>query len=151
MIALDIPAPRLVHLRRHWGRLERRTEGTDHRAPALDLLDIRDLELPPLPLHPSRIADLATRLRVERILLELQLQGVARLAEGEEIGVGARRVVADPLLPGLRLPRATPPRAAAARRARPCCAPAPPASGCAASPARARSPPRPPSAGARRR
>src|SRR3989454_10506977 len=103
MIALDIPAPRLVHLRRRRGRLERRTEGTDYRAPALDLLDIRDLELPPLPLHPSRVADLATRLRVERILLEHQLQRVARLAEGEEIGVGARRVVADPLLPALRL------------------------------------------------
>src|SRR2546426_6086453 len=98
MIALDIPAPRLVHLRRHRGRLERRTEGTDHRAPALDLLDIRDLELPPLPLHPSRVADLATRLRVERILLEHQLQRVARLAEGEEIGVRTGRVVAHPLL-----------------------------------------------------
>src|SRR5207245_8743231 len=81
MIALDIPAPRLVHLRRHRGRLERRAEGTDHRAPSLDLLDSRDRELPPLSLHPSRVADLAARLRVERVLLEHQLQRVPRLAE----------------------------------------------------------------------
>src|SRR5439155_1191616 len=55
---------------------------------------------PPLPLHLARITDLPTRLDVERILLQHDLDHVTRLPKPEHIGLGVRGIVAHPLLLG---------------------------------------------------
>src|SRR5712692_12004914 len=101
VIALDVAAARLVHLSDHRRRLEYVGEVPHHGARAVHLLHTLHLERPPLPLHASRVAHLATGLSVKRILLEHDVDPVLDLAELEHAGLSLRRVVTDPALPAL--------------------------------------------------
>ena len=103
VIALDVATPRLVHLRQRGSGLKRFAEGANHGAPAVDLLHILDGQLPPVALHHPRVAHLAARLGVKRILLQHDLQLITRLAKRDGLRLGARRVVPDPLLLALGL------------------------------------------------
>ena len=70
VVPLDIAAPGFIDLGHGSRRLKRLTKGPDDRALPVHLLDTFDGQLPPVALHDAGIADLATRLRVERVLLE---------------------------------------------------------------------------------
>src|SRR5438105_12060721 len=69
VIALDVAAPGFIDLRECGRRLERLAERADDRALAIDFFDLLDGELPPLPLHHTRVAHLPTRLGVKRVVL----------------------------------------------------------------------------------
>src|SRR5438552_3890412 len=58
VVALDVLAPPLVHLRQDGGRFERVLEVPDDGARAIHLFHLGNVELPPFPLHSSRVTDL---------------------------------------------------------------------------------------------
>ena len=68
VIALDVAAPRFVHLRGRGRRLEALAERPHHGALTVDLQHVFDGQLPAVALHDPRIAHLAARLGVERVL-----------------------------------------------------------------------------------
>src|SRR5439155_1314340 len=98
VVALDVLAPPLVHLRQDGGRLERVLETTDDGAPAVHLFHAGNVELPPFPLHPSRVTDLPARFYVERVLLEHHVDPVVRLPKLEHVGLALCGLVPDPFL-----------------------------------------------------
>ena len=85
MVAFDIAAPRLVDLRERGRRLERLTECPDDGAAAIDFVDAFDRQLPAVAGDHTGVTDLTTGLRVERILLENQLELIARLPKRDRL------------------------------------------------------------------
>src|SRR6266511_793724 len=112
VVALDVLPPPLVHLGKHRRRLELVLEAPDDGARAVHLVHVRHLQLPPCALHASGVADLAARLGIKWILPQHDCHLVLGLPKLQHIGLGLRRLVADPLLLGLGLhgaPLAGPP------------------------------------------
>src|ERR1051325_4298226 len=103
VVALDVTAAGLVHLREHGRGLELLPERAHDRSRAVRLLDVGHVQLPPFPPYSAGIADLPAGLGVERILLQHHLDAVARLAELEDVGLGPGGLIADPLLRALGL------------------------------------------------
>ena len=85
VVAFDIAAPRFVDLRDRGRRLERLTECPHDGAPAIDFVDAFDRQLPAVARDHAGVTDLATGLRVERILLENQLELVAGLPKRDRL------------------------------------------------------------------
>src|SRR5258706_2506641 len=103
VVPLDIAAPCFIDLGHRSRRLKRLTKCPDDRALAVHLLDTFDRQLPPVALHDAGVTDLATRLSVERVLLENQLELVPSLPECDGLSLRLCGLVPDPLLLALLL------------------------------------------------
>src|SRR6185503_3832206 len=96
VIALRVASPLTRNARRNSPEPERAGDSADRRRPAVDLLDVVDVYVPPVAGDLSVILDLAARLRVERRFAQQDRHAtVGEMLDRRHLCLDLDRIVAD--------------------------------------------------------